>query len=91
VAVIEPHVSELKLRPTRKDSSLRRRAGLAPRAAGEVDAENQYLDRHGLMVAIWAKGVKFCGLNLSVCDDYCLILSFKNVNINTQISNSTRT
>jgi hypothetical protein len=30
--------------------SLRRRARLAPRAACEVDAENQNLDRHGLIV-----------------------------------------
>jgi hypothetical protein len=37
---------------------LRRRARLAPRAAREVDAENQNLDSHGLMVVAGAGRVK---------------------------------
>ena len=37
---------------------LRRRARLAPRAAREVDAENQYLDGHGGMLTAEHKSVK---------------------------------
>ena len=47
MTVVDRNTSDLKIRPTRKASSPRRRAGLTPRAAGEVDAENQYLDGHG--------------------------------------------
>jgi hypothetical protein len=49
--------------------TLRRCAGLAPRAAGEVDAENQNLDGHGLMVVAGALYVKDDGLRTLIGDD----------------------
>jgi hypothetical protein len=66
--------------------TLRRCAGLAPRAAREVDAENQYLDGHGLMVVAGARCVKSGGRRASMGDDHCQIFNRINVIISTPIS-----